>query len=367
MAQDTAPEDIKLREDEVLFLNRQIASMARLGMPLAKGLRILARDVTSEDLRRVVEGIQQDLDEGHSLQEALAKYPRTFSRIHLEVVRAGESTGNLAVILEELNAHTEAMVRVRSRILEAITYPAVISAVIFAFASFFLYAIAPQFESMLIERSGAAAASANADPLAAAPPLTRYFFALSHLVQNQVAMLLLVACGVALAAWTYVKIERMGREYDDFFFRPPLFGKLFLSAALMKVTRTMRDLLLNGVSMVETLRLSSGVVGRNRISRKLEELRLAVEEGGSFSRNLAGDDVFPEAMVWKLQMAEEKGILEEALAELANEFEADVDQQTTLITKVLSPILLVVMGGVVFLMFLACFEPLTESAALMGG
>ena len=81
---------------------------------------------------------------------------------------------------------------------------------------------------------------------------------------------------------------------------------------------------------------------------------------GSFSRNLAGGDVFPETMVWKLQMAEEKGIIEQALGELANEFELTVDQQTTLISKVLAPMLMLFMGGVVFLMFLACFLPLTQ-------
>jgi type II secretory pathway component PulF len=130
----------------------------------------------------------------------------------------------------------------------------------------------------------------------------------------------------------------------------------------------MRDLLMNGVSMVQTLRLASRAAGENRVAKKLSELLAAVEEGGSFSRNLSTGEggvrdrspVFPDTMVWKLQMAEEKGIVEDALAELSREFEAEVDDRTTIITKLLSPLLLVAMASVVFLMFLAAFVPMTE-------
>jgi type II secretory pathway component PulF len=370
MAEQPSQPSIRLREVDVLFFNRQIASLARLNMPIAKGLRQLARDVQDPDFKRLIEGVQQDLDEGVSLHEALGKYPETFSSLHLEIIRAGEATGNLAVILDEINAHTQAMQRIRSRILESVTYPAVISTIIFGFTIFFLYYVAPQFESMLAERQvigQVVEAEAASGAFAQAPPLTRAFFAISHVVQEPVVLFLLLAGGAAFGVWAFRKLARMGHEYDDFLFRIPLFGHLFQQAALMKVTRTMRDLLLNGVSMVETLRLASTTVGKNRIEAKLVELRLAVEEGGSFSRNLGGEaKVFPDTMVWKLQMAEEKGIVEDALAELASEFEASVDQQTTIITKLLSPLLLVGMGGLVFLMFLACFEPLTRSA-MAGG
>jgi type II secretory pathway component PulF len=158
----------------------------------------------------------------------------------------------------------------------------------------------------------------------------------------------------------------MGDSYDEFLLNLPIFGKLFHRAALMKLTRTMRELLVNGVSMVQTLRLTTNIVGRNRIQRKLKELTDAVEEGGSFSRNLASGEVFPDTMVWKLQMAEEKGVVEDALKELAVEFEADVDTLATLITKLLSPLMLVIMSGVVFFLFVATFMPLTQLSSLAG-
>lgn len=367
-SQTRAP--IRLEPEDVLFFNRQLASMARLNMPISKGLRILAREVRNKAFKQLVEEVQHDLDEGRSLQEALSKHPETFSNLHLEIIRAGESTGNLAVILDELNAHTEAMQRVKNRVVEAITYPAVITAAILLFVLFFLVFVAPQFEDMLVKREAMAAVVEvvpGATEVASLPRMTRVMFAVSHFVGARVVGVPVVAIAlvvgvVALAGVVLRKVRRMGEEYDDILFSIPVFGPLFERAALMKVTRTMRDLLLNGVSMVETLRLTARTVGDNRIARKLEDLRAAVEEGGSFSRNLVGGDVFPETMVWKLQMAEEKGIIEEALGELATEFDHQVDQHTTLVTKFLSPLLMIVMGGVVLLMFLACFVPLTTMA-----
>lgn len=349
---------ISLTNEQVQFFNRQLASMARLNMPISKGLRILARDVQDGDFRALIESVQQDLDEGLALQEALAKYPDTFSQLQLEVIKAGESTGNLALILEELNAHSLAMKRIKGRVLEAVTYPGIISIVMFGFVMFFLYFVAPNFQTMLEKRSVAVSGSLSAGDQI--PTLTRALFAASSLVQNPLILGLILAAAVGLGIVVGRKIMRMGEEYDDFLFGLWLFGPLFEKAALMKVTRTMRDLLRNGVSMVETLRLAGNTVGENRIKGKLTELRLAVEEGGSFSRNLAGGEVFPDTMVWKLQMAEEKGIVEEALEELASEFEVEVDERTTLITKVLAPLMMVGMGGVVFLLFIACFLPLTR-------
>lgn len=360
---------IRLRGDDVLFFNRQLASMARLNMPIAKGLRVLARDVAEGEFRQLIEQVQQDLDEGRSLQEALSRHPETFTPLHLEVIKAGEATGNLAVILDELNAHTESIQRVKSRILEAVLYPAVISAAIFAFVLFFLIFVAPPFEEMLVKRdvlAGAGDVEVEAGGAISGggthlPLVTRAVFALSHLARSPAVLILFLGLLGAGVVFLWRKAVRLGEQYDEFMFRLPLFGVLFERAALTKVTRTMRDLLQNGVSMVETLRLTGNTVGRNRIERKLQELRQAVEEGGSFSRNLGDGNVFPDTMVWKLQLAEEKGNLEDALGEIATEFEMGVDRQTMLISKVLAPVLLLFMGGVVLILFLACALPLTSS------
>jgi type IV pilus assembly protein PilC len=288
------------------------------------------------------------------------KHPQTFSTLYVEILKAGETTGNLAVILDELTHYSEAMINIKNRIREAILYPCVIMCVVFCFTLFFLAVVAPQFEEAIdTMREGMTSSGIAAD----LPPMTRLLFFLSNFVRTPLLSIPIIAA-LIFGAYTLVqKFRKMGDSYDDFLFRLPLFGKIFHRATLMKLTRTMRDLLANGVSMVQTLRLASRTVGRNRIQTKLEELQRAVEEGGSFSRNLSAGEVFPDTMVWKLQMAEEKGVIEDALKELGSEFEAEVEEQATIITKVLSPMMLLGMAVVVFLIFLAAFVPLTQFAS----
>jgi type IV pilus assembly protein PilC len=352
----TAPE-FRIKPEQLLFFNRQLASMARLNMPLAKGLRILAREVNDPQFKGLLESIQRDLDDGLPLQNALVKYPGTFSSLYVEMMRAGETTGNLAATMDQITSYTEAMIRIKTRIRDAILYPVVMSCVILCFAMFFLSVVAPQFEEMLGQKI----------EISTLPFLTRVLFGLSHLVTHWVFWIVVPPVVIAAGVIAVQKFRVMGDRYDDFLFKIPLFGKLFLRATLMKLTRTMRDYLKNGVSMVQTLRLTSRIVGENRVKDKIEALSRAVEEGGSFSRNLSAGEVFPDTMVWKLQMAEEKGVIEDALRELSTEFEADVEAQTTVITKVLSPLLLLGMGFIVFLLFAAAFLPMTQLYSLSGG
>ena len=351
----------RIGADQLLFFNRQLASMARLNMPLAKGLRILAREVDDPEFKGLLEAIQRDLDEGVPLQNALMKHPETFSTLYVEILKAGETTGNLAVILDELTQYSEAMLRVKNRIREAILYPLVILFVVVGFTLFFLAVVAPEFRDAVdTMRLGAAEDLLHPQEL---PPITRVLFFLSDVVRTWWISIPLFAAATFGAYLLVQKFRNMGDRYDDFLFRLPMFGKIFQRATLMKLTRTMRDLLSNGVSMVQTLRLATRVVGENRIKVKLDELQRAVEEGGSFSRNLSAGEVFPDTMVWKLQMAEEKGVIEDALRELGSEFEAEVEEQATIITKVLSPMMLLGMAVVVFLIFLAAFVPLTQFAS----
>lgn len=344
----------KLHAHQILFLNRQLASMARLNMPLAKGVKILAKEVEEGGFRQVLQSIQRDLEEGVPLSSALGKFPESFSKLYLEVLRSGEASGNLAAILEELTTYSESMMKIKNQIFAALMYPAIICCGILIFVIAFLTKIVPIMKDLI------GGSSSGLDMTDSLPWYTIVVFKLSSVALIpwiSIPLVIVIVIAVAAAVRTFIK---MGDSYDDILFRLPLFGKLFHRATLMKLTRTMRELLVNGVSMVNTLRLATNIVGENRVKKKLQELTVAVEEGGSFSRNLASGGVFPDTMVWKLQMAEEKGIVEDALKELASEFEAEVENLTIFVTKMLSPMMLVFMAGIVLFLVLATIVPLTQ-------
>jgi type II secretory pathway component PulF len=364
------PRGVKLNAKQLAFFNRQLASMARLNMPLAKGLRIMAREVSDGHFRGLIESVQHDLEEGRTLQDALAKYPESFGEIYIELLRAGESTGNLSVILDELTRYTETLGRVRTRLRDAMLYPAAVGVLTVAFVFLFFWFIIPRFKE-LYEAAGLITAVIPAGGRAyeryseLLSGTTRFLFGISDFLSNPLTIVFGLFFGGGLVAFVIAKVRKGWETYDDFMFRIPLFGDLIRMATLLKVSRTMRDLLVNGVSMVNTLKLTSRVSGNNRIRRKLDEIRAAVEEGGAFSRALTGD-VFPETMVWKLQMGEEKGIIEDSLGEVAAEIENDLDTATSYLTAVISPLMLVGMALVLMLLMAALYPQLIAASTQVG-
>jgi type IV pilus assembly protein PilC len=234
-------------------------------------------------------------------------------------------------------------------------YPSVVLCLTGMFILMFFWFLMPNFYQ-IFEQGGLIHADGTYSEFMAAP--ARALFTLSAFFRNPFILLLLFGGGGAAVAYSIVMLRRGWETYDEYMFRLPLFGSLIKMATLLKVTRTMKDLLVNGVSMVNALKLTSRVAGNNRIRRKLEEIRAAVEEGRSFSKSLGGDDVFPETMVWKIQMGEEKGIIEEALGEVATEFELDIETATTYLTSVISPMMLMGMAFVIMLLMGALYPSL---------
>lgn len=352
---------VKLNPKQLAFFNRQLASMARLNMPLSKGLKIMAREVGEAEFRKLIESVQHDLEEGKTLQEALARYPESFGAIYIELLRAGESTGNLAVILEELTRYNDTLARIRTRLRDAMLYPLVVMILTLVFVLFFFWFLIPNFNDIFVQSGLILEDPITHRHIGYSPKFSgpgKFLFVTSDFLSNPFTIVLMFLGGGAAIAYGTMKVRQGWETYDEYMFKIPLFGELIRMATFLKVTRTMRDLLVNGVSMVNTLKLTARVAGNNRIRRKLEEIRAAVEEGRSFSKSLAGDDVFPETMVWKLQMGEEQGIVEQSLSEVANEFELDIETMTQYMTSVISPMMLLGMAFVVMCLMAALYPTL---------
>ncbi len=366
-AADTRASSTKITGEQVLFLNRQIASMARLNMPLSKGLTILAREVTDANFSRMINQIRNDLDEGKTLHDALARYPASFSRVYLEILKAGESTGNLAVILDELAAYSETMLRVRDKIVDSLTYPLVMTGVTFGFLLLFIFAAVPTLRE-IFDPTLQAAGPVGSPVVPDVPWVARLIYSLSDILHHPVFAPLILVVVVALG-WGLLRFLRSQREaYDQVMFRLPIFGPLFHKATLLKVCRTLRDLLSNGVSMVQSLRLAGNIIGQNVVRDKLTQITEGVEQGESFGKYLGGDkpNVFPDTIVWKLQIAEEKGIVEQALGEVSDDLERQINSVATRISKLMGPFIMlflcVVVGFVAASFYLPMFEALSKGS-----
>ena len=343
-----------LTPDQMVFFNRQLASMLKLDLPIAKGMKALSQEAANPVFREVVESVRRDLEQGVSLTDALAKFPHSFPPLYIEMLRAGESTGNLSAALEQLAAYSEAMGNIRRRLVTAITYPLFTASLCVAGGFFFLVFVVPRFQMLVEELAMTRIEEAGAN----LPLVTRFVFVLSGLVRQwQVSVPVLG--GLVLVVYLVARsLRRSGRELDQVVFRLPVFGGLFQKVVLARFCRTLGELLRSGVSMVQGLSLVAGVTGNNAIRRAVQGMKKSVENGDRMTAHLDEARLFPPSMVWRLRMAEERGTVEHALLEMAKQYEADVEVNAARIAEVLAPTFIIAVAGLVVALLLSVYLPL---------
>lgn len=339
---------IKIGAEQLVFFNRQLASMARLNLPLSRGLKSLAKEVQDENFRAVIESVQKDLEQGVPLKDTLLKFPGSFPKLYIEILSAGEATGNLTTVLDQLAHYYETMDIVDNRLATATVYPKFVGVFTALLVSYILLLAVPEFEKMF-------AARGSLDTL---PFLTRLVIAGSHFLKAwyiSVPLVLLVVGG----GWLGIRWFRNQSEiYDRFILRLPLFGTLFKSVILAKVCGTMGALLRNGVSMVESLNLTGRVSGNVAVKNVIEDMKRAVENGERMSAHCGKVDIFPETMVWKLQTAEDRGIIEEAFEELARQYEREVEFNSQRVASLLGPLMILFIAVTAGLVVISLYMPL---------
>ncbi|RME03304.1 MAG: type II secretion system F family protein [Planctomycetota bacterium] len=339
---------IKITTEQLLFFNSQLASIVKLDLSIPAGLKSLAREVSEPKFKLLIQELEKEISQGISLVEAIKKFPNAFPPLYVEMLKAGESTGNLPAVLDELSRYSKTMHRVKNRLIDAITYPLFVMVVSFLLLMYMLVSVVPHFQNLLLTNRNLQL-----------PAITQFLFQVSAFVRTpgvsffggMAFLLLLIVLGI--------KLRKALENNSQILFHIPILGTLFQKATLLKVCKTMADLLKSGVSMVETLALTANVCGKNRISQSLREMEEAVKRGERMSQKLQ-PEVFPETMIWKLQMAEERGILEDALEELAAQYENDLDSTASQIQRLVEPLMLlliaVLIGSVVLSLYLPIFK-----------
>jgi type IV pilus assembly protein PilC len=353
--------------EEFLFFNRQLASMARLDLPISSGLKSLAHEVDRPRFRILIENIQQNMEQGLSLHQALEKYPNTFSRLYLEILKAGEGTGNLATVLDELASYAQVMQDTKTKIINALVYPIFVGMTVLLLTLGILYFAVPQFESIFVQAAEVETIYSKVKKLGeehrlfdTLPFMTRIVISASQFMRNYHYSLPFLFAFLLLSFWIFFRIKRAITTFEQFIFKFPVFGKMFTQVTLLKTCKTLADLLRSGVSIIEALSLTRNMTGNNRMGDALEKMRQAVENGERMSETCRKSDAFPESLVWKLTMAEERGIIEDSLEELANYYEKELTNTCTRITNMMQPVLLVVLavivGGIVISLYLPLFS-----------
>jgi len=331
-------------------VTRQFAVLIRSGIPLVPALTALAEQAEDEKLARVLADVKGRVNEGASLADAMGAHPRTFSNIYVNMVRAGESSGALDVVLERLADFTEGQAELKSKIVGALIYPVVMvfagSLVMFGLFVF----VVPRITKIF--------ASAEAQ----LPLLTRSLIGVSEILRSPILMFgafaIVVVSSIVFRNW--VRTSKGQRSFDSFKLRVPLFGRIHRMVAIARFARTLGTLLASGVPLLSACKIVRNVVSNEVLAETIDAAALAVSEGQSFAAPLKRSGEFPPLVHHMISVGEQSGKLEGMLENVATAYEQQVEVTVGGLTSIIEPILILFMGGGVAMVVFAILMPILQ-------
>jgi type IV pilus assembly protein PilC len=347
----------RLRPRRLAVFTRQLSTLLHAGMPLVRAVRLLGQQAQDAGEQRLLNDVVVAIEGGAGFSEALARHPRTFSRLYLSMVRAGEASGQMDDVLKRQAELMEKQRRIVRKVRGAMTYPAVVCLVAGLITAGLMAFVVPKFAAMFREMLGDC-------PL---PTLTRAVIGASDILLHRVHLLLagLVLLGLA---WKLVRLSPTGvYATDRAALGMPGFGAMLRLSACAHFCTTLGTLTRSGVPILAALQIARDG-SRNRVlGLALESVRDAVKDGDPISGTMKRTGVFPAMLVGMVQVGEETGTLPEMLERVAQAYEEEVDAAVESLTSMIEPVLIVVLAGLVGCIVIGLFLPLLKLALVMSG
>ncbi|MBN1478439.1 type II secretion system F family protein [Candidatus Sumerlaeota bacterium] len=336
----------KIKIDDLVIVSRQLATMIRAGLPLLEVLNILGEQVEKLTMKDVLGKVERDVQGGSSLTEALAKHPQAFSQFFVSMVRAGEASGMLDTILDQVAIYLEKVASIQRKVKSAVIYPAVVSVVAIGITAFLMVKVVPVFKDIF-------------DGFGAKLPLTTaWTIAISDFMRDHYILLALLVGGIAFGLWQWGK-TRTGRwRIDSFKLVMPVFGPIFLKVAIAKFSRTLGVLMRSGVNILSALDITAKTAGNVVIEDAVLRTKSSIQSGESIAKPLTDSGVFPPMVTRMIDVGERTGALDPMLNKIADFYEDQVDAAVAGLTSLIEPLLICFLGVVVGFIVISMFLPL---------
>jgi len=339
--------------EDLVLLARQLATMIRAGLPLIEVLNILGDQVEKLVLRNVLRQIERDVAAGSSLYEALARHPNVFNQFFLSMVKAGEASGMLDAILDQVATYLEKSASIRRKVKSAIMYPAVVSVFAVLIMTLIMWKVVPVFEEIFEGLGGSL------------PVLTQFVISVSRFIRDRwyVALAGLIAVIVLFNQWSKTKIGRY--RIDSMKLRLPIFGPLLLKVAIARFSRSLGTLMRAGVNILGALEIVAKTSGNVVIEEAIYKTKTSIQSGESLTKPLVESGVFPPMVTRMIEVGERTGALENMLHKIAEYYEDQVDAAVSGLTSLIEPLLIIFLGGAIGIVVISMFLPLIKMLELV--
>ncbi len=346
---------IKLRRGaitELSIVTRQFATLLNAGIPVVEALKALIDQVESRDIEQVFRDVREKVTQGQTIGEAIGNHPSFFSNLYINMIKAGEASGNLDAIMIRLADYMQKQNKLRNKVSAAMAYPAVMVSVGIIVVAILLTVVVPKIEEIFRESEEAL------------PPTTEALIATSNFLIEYWWLLLgtVVAVFTSFKAWT--RSEKGIEKWHKMLLRMPVFGILIKKQAIARFATTMATLLASGLPVLNALKIVQEVIQNKILANAVGDIHESIVEGSDIATPLAKTGIFPPMVGYMIATGEQSGQLEEILFKVAEAYDEEVDIATQKMTSLMEPLIIVALAVVVGFIVISIVQPMIQMSGM---
>lgn len=344
----------RINSGEISIMTRQLATLLGAGLSLVPSLTAIVSQITNPRLKKTLAQIKEEVNEGNSLAQSISNYPGIFSPFYVNMVRAGEASGALNIVLERLADFNERQQALRGRIKAALAYPLFMFLVGGLVLFFLITFIIPRITGIFDEMHQTL------------PGITIFLISVSGFLKSfwWIICLFIIAAFIGLK-YMFAKTLRGQYFRDKIKLEMPLYGPLIQKMAVARFSRTLGTLLQSGVPLLTALSIVENVVGNRLIADAIANASIEVEEGQDLSSPLSKSGFFPPIAIQMISVGEQSGTMETMLYKIADTYETEVEANILMMTSMLEPVMILIMGLVVGFIVISILLPIFEMNQLI--
>jgi len=336
----------KIKDKDLVLFTRQLATLVNAGLPINQALTTATNQVNDKNFTEILEKISASVEGGQTLADSFAQYPEIFNKVYTNLVHAGEQSGTLDDTLLRLAELQENQLKLSRKIRGALIYPVIVLVVIIIVLIYMLSTVMPQISNLYTELN---------KPL---PLLTQLTIGFSSVVTTFWPITILLILATAIGIRAYLRTPNGIRNWHRLKLKLPVLGILFKKVYMARFSRTMSSLVNSGVPLLEALSISADAINNVILAEIVKGASEEVRSGKSLSSALSKNEYFLKLVPQMIKVGEESGTLGEMLAKIATYYEEEVDQAVKNLSTVIEPVLIVLLGGMVFFIILAILYPI---------
>lgn len=338
---------VKLKD--LTIFSRQFATMINAGVSMVRSLGILAEQSESKKLQRILADIKDQVEQGQSLSDSMARYPDTFDNLYCGMIKAGEAGGVLDGVLLRVAGFLENQNRLNTQVKSAMAYPLTVMVFALIISGVMLMFIVPMFAGMF-EQMGAKL-----------PAFTQFLVDFSNFLCSPYALLIVVFLGIFVWCFRMFQATPKGAFLiDQYKLKLPVFGDLIRKVSVARFSRTLGTLLKSGVPLLGALEIVRDSIGNLVVAAVMEDLRLSVSEGEGLAKPLERAGVFPAMVTQMVSIGEETGAIDAMLEKIADFYDEEVEAAVHALTSMLEPLMMVLIGGIVGSIVVGMYLPIFD-------